>query len=68
VVVDHSPQAGPEEWWTGGASKEHKAVIGNGRGTFAEGHNVKVMQYLSVNYTQIKVYQCICLTSEDSYL
>jgi len=21
VVVDHSPQAGPEEWWTGGASQ-----------------------------------------------
>jgi len=21
VVVDHSPQAGPEDWWTGGASQ-----------------------------------------------
>ena len=21
MVVDHSPQAGPEEWWTGGASQ-----------------------------------------------
>jgi len=42
-------------------------ILRNGRGTCAEVYNTALMQHLSVNYKEIKAYQCTYLGSEESY-